>query len=67
MSFDPEKTFKFSQGSFREMVLTNPEFRDGFLKAILPHLKAIPTYHKDEVMDLHLDALLNSPDIYSVA
>lgn len=64
--FDAEKKFKFSQANFREQIYTNEEFKIAFIKAVLPHLKAIPAERDTMAKDDKVDDLLSMPDIFAI-
>lgn len=40
LAVDPEKTFKFSLGNFREKISTNPDFKLAFMQQVVPFLKS---------------------------
>ena len=64
--FDEEKKYKFSQANFREKIFTDEEFRNAFMRAVLPQLKLIPAERDVIAKDDHVTELLNSPDIFAV-
>ena len=66
MSLDPEKTYKFSLGNFREKIFTDENFRQYFLNAALPILKAIPAEKDVLAQDDHITDLLSAPNIFSI-
>lgn len=65
MYFDDEKKYKFSQANFLEQIKTNPEFRNAFLAAVLPHLKAIPAQRDVIANSSYIGDLLSTPDIFA--
>lgn len=65
MAFDPDKEFKFSQASFRKQIFDDPTFRNGFIKSVLPHLKALVNAKDVQAHDNHVSELLNCQDLYS--
>ena len=65
LSFDIDKTHKFSYGSFREKVLSDPEFRGAFLSVVLERLKKIPQPIQ-LAEESHTDELLSSDALYEV-
>ena len=66
LSFDPEKTFKFSYGTFRDKIQNEPEFRKSFISNILPILKRIPIEVDESAKDMHIDELISNEDLYKV-
>ena len=66
LSVDPDKKYKFSQGTFREKINTDPEFRNFFKHTVLHYLKQIPTKRDIVASDTHVDTLLSDEDIYKV-
>ena len=65
MAFDPDKEFKFSQASFRKQIFDDPTCRNGFIKSVLPHLKALVNAKDVQAHDNHVSELLNCQDLYS--
>lgn len=65
LSFDIDKVHKFSYGSFREKVLSDPEFRGAFLSVVLERLKKIPQPIQ-LAEESHTDELLSSDALYEV-
>ena len=65
MAFDPDKEFKFSQASFRKQIFDDPTFRNGFIRSVLPHLKALVNAKDVQAHDNHVSELLNCQDLYS--
>ena len=66
MYFDEEKKYKFSQSNFLEQIKSDAGFRNAFLAAVLPHLKAIPAQRDVIAESSYIGDLLSSPDIFSV-
>ena len=66
LSFDPEKTFKFSYGTFRDKIQNDTEFRKSFIKNVLPILKKIPIEVDESAKDMHIDELISNEDLYKV-
>ena len=58
ISFDPEKEFKFSFGTFKDKINGDRVFRDAFRKHMVPILQKIPMEINDESADMHFDELL---------
>lgn len=65
MSLDKEKQFKFSQGTLKEKIKTDPEFRNALLKTSLFYLKQIPKKRDVTAANNMIDSLL-SPDLQTV-
>ena len=65
LSFDPERTFKFSYGTFRDKINNDLEFRRGFLSVVIPILKTMPVNASMAKQDMHFDDLL-SDDIFKL-
>ena len=59
-SLDPDKTFKFSLGNFKEKVIGDPEFRKYVLKHALDYLKAIPVPLDKKNSNDYFDELVSS-------
>lgn len=64
-SLDPEKTYKFSLGNFRDH-LEDPGFRKYVLDIALPVIKQIPSERDVLAKDDHVSDLLNAPNLFSV-
>jgi hypothetical protein len=65
LSFDPERTFKFSYGTFRDKINNDLEFRRAFLSVVIPILKTMPVNASMAKQDMHFDELL-SDDIFKL-
>lgn len=66
MSLDKDKVYKFSQGTLREKINTDPEFRNALLNTALFYLKQIPKKRDIEAENNMIDSLLSSPDLLTV-
>ena len=64
-SLDPEKTFKFSLGNFKEKVINDPEFRKYVLKHSLEYLKSVPASLDKKNANDYFDELV-SPELFTV-
>lgn len=61
LSFDPDKLFKFSFGTFKDKINNDPEFREAFRLHMLPILRAIPReIDRSETADMHFSEILDS-------
>ena len=61
LSFDPERLFKFSFGTFKDKINNDPEFREAFRLHMLPILRAIPReIDRSETADMHFSEILDS-------
>ena len=65
LSFDMDKAYKFSYGSFKEKVVSDAEFRGAFLGVVLDRLKQIPQPIQ-LAEESHTDELLSSDALYEV-
>ena len=65
LSLDPDKEFKFSYGTYREKLQTEPEFRKYVLKHALEYFKTIPYNPESGESDDFMDDLL-SDELFSV-
>ena len=61
LSFDTEKLFKFSFGTFKDKINNDPEFREAFRLHMLPILRSIPReIDRSETADMHFAEILDS-------
>ena len=66
LSFDPEKEYKFSYGTFREKILTDTAFRTAFMNTVVGYLKQEVSDRDTEIEDLHLDDMLQCEALSSI-
>ena len=66
LSFDPEKTFKFSLGTFLDKFYSDEEFRRAFLINVIPYLKKIPIEVDERARDTRLEDFLDENLLYKV-
>lgn len=66
LSFDPEKTWKFSYSTFRDKFYNDKEFRTAFMKNILPMLKKIPIEVNEDAKNTDIEDVFNNPELYMV-
>lgn len=61
LSFDPEKIYKFSYGTFKDKINNDAAFREAFRLHMLPILRAIPReLDRSETADMHFTEILDS-------
>jgi len=59
VSFDPERVFKFSMGTFKDKINNDIEFRNAFKQHMLPILRQIPMeIDRTESANMHFDDIL---------
>lgn len=61
ISFDPQREFKFSFGTFKDKINSDPVFRKAFQDHMLPVLRAIPMeIDRSESANMHFGEILES-------
>ena len=68
LAVDPEKKFKFSLGTFREKIATNPEFKLAFMQQVVPYLKStvMKPVETTRANYAAADDILNTPGLFDV-
>ena len=68
LAVDPEKKFKFSLGTFREKIATNPEFKLAFMQQVVPFLKStvMKPVETTRANYAAADDILNTPGLFDV-
>ena len=67
LSVDPEKTYKFSLGTFKDKFSNDPAFRLAFMKQCVAYLKTTVMKAKEANVDTDLiDNIINMPELYAV-